>query len=114
MDQPALARLGRAALPIVAVLVFVVVVGAIGRSRAGDKLGFDFLAYHQAAVRLLNGQPLYDMSFADDRRLRALLLPADVRAAHPAVRAAVGDDGGLGLDGDPRSGRSPSGSRSCR
>ena len=62
MDQPALARLGRAALPIVAVLVFVVVVGASVYA-AGDKLGFDFLAYHQAAVRLLNGQPLYDMSF---------------------------------------------------
>ncbi len=30
---------------------------------AGDQLGFDFLAYHQAAVRLLNGQPLYDMTF---------------------------------------------------
>jgi hypothetical protein len=62
MDQPALARLGRAALPIVAVLVFVLVVGASVYA-AGDKLGFDFLAYHQAAVRLLNGQPLYDMSF---------------------------------------------------
>jgi hypothetical protein len=62
MEQPALARLGRAALPIVAVLVFVVVVGA-SVAAAGDKLGFDFLAYHQAAVRLLNGQPLYDMSF---------------------------------------------------
>jgi hypothetical protein len=62
MDQPALARFGRAALPIVAVLVFGVVVGA-SVAAAGEKLGFDFLAYHQAAVRLLNGQPLYDMSF---------------------------------------------------
>ena len=62
MDQPALARLGRAALPIVALLVFAAVVGA-SVVAAGDKLGFDFLAYHQAAVRLLNGQPLYDMSF---------------------------------------------------
>ncbi len=62
MDQPALARLGRAALPIVACLVFVAVVGA-SVVAAGEKLGFDFLAYHQAAVRLLNGQPLYDMSF---------------------------------------------------
>jgi hypothetical protein len=62
MEQPALARLGRAALPIVALLVFAVVVGASVYA-AGDKLGFDFLAYHQAAVRLLNGQPLYDMSF---------------------------------------------------
>ncbi len=62
MDQPALARLGRAALPIVALLVFAAVVGA-SVVAAGDTLGFDFLAYHQAAVRLLNGQPLYDMSF---------------------------------------------------
>jgi alpha-1,2-mannosyltransferase len=62
MEQPALARLGRAALPIVAILVFTVVVGA-SIVAAGDKLGFDFLAYHQAAVRLLHGQPLYDMSF---------------------------------------------------
>ncbi len=63
MDQRALARLGRAALPIVALLVFVAVVGASVLA-AGPKLGFDFLAYHQAAVRLLHGQPLYDMSFA--------------------------------------------------
>ncbi len=62
MEQPALARFGRAALPIVALLVFAIVVGA-SVVAAGDKLGFDFLAYHQAAVRLLNGQPLYDMSF---------------------------------------------------
>src|SRR6185369_17458425 len=62
MEQPALARLGRAALPIVALLVFAGVVGA-SVVAAGDKLGFDFLAYHQAAVRLLNGQPLYDLSF---------------------------------------------------
>jgi alpha-1,2-mannosyltransferase len=55
-------RLGRAALPIVGVLTFVAVVGAI-LAVAGDTLGFDFLAYHQAAVRLLNGQPLYDTSF---------------------------------------------------
>lgn len=55
-------RLGRAALPIVAVLTFVVVVGAT-LAVAGETLGFDFLAYHQAAVRLLDGQPLYDTSF---------------------------------------------------
>ena len=30
---------------------------------AGDTLGYDFRAYHQAAVRLLGGQPLYDTSF---------------------------------------------------
>ena len=62
MDDGRLSRLGRAALPIVAILVFVVFVGSIVAS-AGETLGFDFLAYHQAAVRLLNGQPLYDMSY---------------------------------------------------
>ncbi len=30
---------------------------------AGDTLGFDFLAYHAAATRVLHGQPAYDMSF---------------------------------------------------
>jgi Glycosyltransferase family 87 len=63
MGSARLARLGRAALPIVAIVCFVVVVGSI-LAAAGDTLGFDFLAYHQAAVRVLDGQPLYDMSFA--------------------------------------------------
>ncbi|MGH2476766.1 MAG: glycosyltransferase family 87 protein, partial [Candidatus Limnocylindrales bacterium] len=31
---------------------------------AGDTLGFDFRAYHQAAVRLVDGQPLYDMTYS--------------------------------------------------
>jgi hypothetical protein len=62
MDRPAPARLGRAALPIVAVVVFVVALGATVAA-AGSTLGFDFLAYHQAASRLLAGQRLYDMSF---------------------------------------------------
>ncbi len=63
MEASPLIRLGRAALPIVAVLVFVTFVGSTV-AVAGDTLGFDFLAYHQAAVRLLDGEPLYDMSFA--------------------------------------------------
>jgi alpha-1,2-mannosyltransferase len=62
IDASRLTRFGRAALPIVAVLVFVTFVGAT-IAVAGDTLGFDFLAYHQAAVRVLNGEPLYDMSF---------------------------------------------------
>jgi alpha-1,2-mannosyltransferase len=57
-----LARLGRAALPVVAILSFTLGVGAT-LLVAGNTLGYDFLAYHQAAVRLLDGQPLYDMSF---------------------------------------------------
>jgi hypothetical protein len=81
MDQPALARLGRAALPIVALLTFGAVVGA-SVVAAGNKLGFDFLgitrprsgAERPAAVR-------YELP--DDRRLWSLLLPADVRAGIP-------------------------------
>jgi hypothetical protein len=65
MEPSAIGRLGRAALPIVAVLVFATLVGLTVWSAAqAGTLGYDFLAYHQAAVRLLNGQPLYDMSFA--------------------------------------------------
>ena len=59
LDTP---RLARTALPIIAILVFCGVVGAtVGV--AGDTLGFDFLAYHQAATRLLAGGPVYDLSF---------------------------------------------------
>jgi hypothetical protein len=62
MDREAVGRLGRAGLPIVAVLSIVLGVGAT-LAVAGDTLGFDFLAYHQAAERLLAGQALYDMSY---------------------------------------------------
>jgi alpha-1,2-mannosyltransferase len=62
MNDHRLARLGRTALPIVALLCFAVFVGAT-LAVAGDTLGFDFRAYHQAAVRVLGGQPLYDTSF---------------------------------------------------
>jgi hypothetical protein len=62
MEAGTLARLARAALPIVAVLAFVVGTGS-ALAVAGDTLGFDFRAYHQAAVRLIGGQPLYDTSF---------------------------------------------------
>lgn len=36
---------------------------AITLAVAGDTLGFDFLAYHAAATRVLDGQQAYDMSF---------------------------------------------------
>ena len=62
MDAPAIGRLARAALPVVAILSFVLGLTAT-LAVAGDTLGFDFLAYHQAAARLLAGQPLYDMSY---------------------------------------------------
>ena len=88
-DRPRRAATGsaRAALPIVADPRPSPCGLAVELAVAGDTLGFDFLAYHQAIVRLLDGQPLYDMSLHADRRVRALLLPADVRAAAPAVRA---------------------------
>jgi alpha-1,2-mannosyltransferase len=62
IDRDAPARLARTALPIVAVLVFVASL-ALTLSVAGETLGYDFRAYHQAIVRLFDGRPLYDMSY---------------------------------------------------
>lgn len=56
------ARLARAALPIVAIILLVFPLVAT-LALAGDTLGYDFLAYHAAAARVLQGQPLYDLSF---------------------------------------------------
>lgn len=60
-DRP-LERLARAALPVLALVVFGLFTGAT-LAVAGDTLGYDFLAYHAAAARVLDGQPLYDTSF---------------------------------------------------
>ena len=49
-------------LPIVALLVIGLTAGAT-LAVAGDTLGYDFLAYHAAAARVLDGQPAYDTSF---------------------------------------------------
>jgi alpha-1,2-mannosyltransferase len=61
-------RLDRAA-PIVAIVgavLFAVVVGAVVWSAVmANTFGFDFLAYHQAAARILHGQPLYDLSIQE-------------------------------------------------
>jgi alpha-1,2-mannosyltransferase len=62
VDAAALARLGRTALPIVAVLSVGLSVPAV-LAFAGETLGYDFLAYHAAASRLISGEPLYDLSF---------------------------------------------------
>jgi len=64
MTSARLGSLGATALPIVAVLAFI---GGLAPTLAlaGTTLGFDFLAYHQAAVRVLAGQPLYDMSYTE-------------------------------------------------
>lgn len=53
--MPAAARV----MPVVAVFVGVVVVGAVLAS-AGSTLGYDLYAYVHAAERLLAGKPLYD------------------------------------------------------
>ena len=51
----------RAALPIVAVLVFVVVsAGSLWAGVFAGTLGYDFLAYQHAANRVVSGLPLYD------------------------------------------------------
>ena len=55
---PALERL----LAPISIAVFALVLGAVLAS-AGRTLGFDFLAYHSAAVRVLDGQPAYDTTF---------------------------------------------------
>ena len=49
-------------LPLFAIVAFV---GGITATLAvaGDTLGYDFLAYHAAAVRVLDGLPAYDTSF---------------------------------------------------
>ena len=51
MDRDALARLARTALPILAVLSFAAG-SAATLAVAGDTLGYDFLAYHQAIERV--------------------------------------------------------------
>ena len=62
IDRDTVDRLARTALPVLAILAFGGSL-ALTLGVAGDTLGYDFLAYHQAAVRLIDGQPLYDMSY---------------------------------------------------
>jgi hypothetical protein len=53
--------LARAALPILAIASLVVVPGVVVLAAvSAGTFGFDFLAYHQAATRVLDGQRLYD------------------------------------------------------
>jgi alpha-1,2-mannosyltransferase len=55
----------RIVLPAAAITVFAVSVGGVVWAAAAvGTLGFDFLAYHQAANRVLHGAPLYDGSFS--------------------------------------------------
>lgn len=57
-------RLAVAGLPVVAITAFAVVVGGVlAAGAAAGTLGYDFLAYHIAARRLLEGGPLYDLTY---------------------------------------------------
>lgn len=48
-------------MPPVAIVALVVVSGSVVLAAiAAGTFGYDFAAYHQAAVRLLHGQPIYD------------------------------------------------------
>ncbi len=60
-ESPRVERLARAALPVIALVVFAGVGGAVVLSGVvSGTFGFDFLAYHQAAGRVLAGERLYD------------------------------------------------------
>jgi hypothetical protein len=98
MDRDTVARLARTALPILALLSLV---GGVGLTLAvaGDTLGYDFLAYHQAIERVTSGGPLYDMSFTQTGgfglfyyppTFAPLLLPFALLAAQPAAWAWIG------------------------
>ena len=98
MDRDALARLARTALPILALLSFG---GGTGLTLAvaGETLGYDFLAYHQAIERVTSGGPLYDMSFTESGgfglfyyppTFAPLLLPFALLAAPSATWAWIG------------------------
>jgi hypothetical protein len=55
------AGLARVALPLAAIAAFLAVSGlAVYAAAVGGTLGFDFLAYREAGLRVLAGQPLYD------------------------------------------------------
>ena len=114
MDASALSRLGRTALPIVAR-------PRLRDRRRSDDPGGDRGRHARLRLPRLSpgGRPPAERPAAlrhelrDDRRVRPVLLPADLRPAHPAARPAVGDDRGLRLDGEPHRRRSRSGSPSC-
>jgi alpha-1,2-mannosyltransferase len=62
-EATAARRLGRAALPVVALVLLAAIGGlSLASASSAGTLGYDFLAYHQAANRILSGLPLYDPS----------------------------------------------------
>jgi hypothetical protein len=97
MDTPALGRTARAALPIVSILSFTLGLAAT-LAVAGDTLGFDFLAYHQAAARLLAGHPLYDMSYTQTGGFGLFYYPPTFAPFLLPVGAGERDDGDMVLD----------------
>ncbi|HEY3544627.1 MAG TPA: glycosyltransferase family 87 protein [Propionicimonas sp.] len=85
-------------LPPLAVGLMVLLVGAT-IAVAGSTLGYDFLAYHAAAERVLSGQPAYDTSyraaggfglFYYPPTFIPLVLPFGLLAADAAVAAWIG------------------------
>ncbi len=85
-------------LPVLAIVVMVLTTGAT-LAVAGDTLGYDFRAYHNAATRLLAGQPAYDTSylvagpfglFFYPPTFLLLAMPFGVLATAPATWAWIG------------------------
>ena len=63
---PTIVRLAVAGLLVLAIVVPTAFVAlTLVAANAEKTLGYDFLAYHQAASRVLDGQPLYDLSYQD-------------------------------------------------
>jgi Glycosyltransferase family 87 len=72
----AAASLRRVALPVAAIVVFTVFVGAAVFAAAGaGRLGYDFLAYYAAANRVLSGGPLYDTTISQAGGFGLFLYP---------------------------------------
>jgi hypothetical protein len=85
--------LARAALPVLAILVFGGAIAVI-LAFAGDTWGYDFQAYAQAAHRLLDGQPLYDSSVDLAGGFAIYLYPPPFAVAFIPF-AVLGDQAGL-------------------
>jgi Glycosyltransferase family 87 len=85
--------LARAALPVLAILVFTGAIALILAS-AGDTWGYDFQAYAHAARRLLDGQPLYDSSVELAGPFAIYLYPPPFAVAFIPF-ALLGDQAGL-------------------
>ena len=92
----------KAALPILAIGCFVIVPAAvIWSGAAAGTLGFDFLAYHQAATRVVSGEPLYDPSVQETGGFGLFYYPPPFvlamlpLALRPAMLLAVGGRAGL-------------------